>query len=116
MKSPISSDGIIEPDGILNGSTRNERRKNTIRITGKKLIEYSTHHGCFASGGLLLRRMNLSRSHTRPVIASSRNRKSAKLIAGSSLVARLQDREEGFLRDFHRPDLLHALLALLLLL
>ena len=48
MKSPTSSVGTIELDGILNGSTRNERSRNTIRITGKKLIEYSTHQGCFA--------------------------------------------------------------------
>src|SRR3979409_632379 len=48
MKSPTSSVGTIELDGILNGSTRNERSRNTIRITGKKLTEYSTHHGCLA--------------------------------------------------------------------
>jgi hypothetical protein len=45
MKSPTSSVGIIEPDGILNGSTTNERTTNTARITGKKLAVYSSHHG-----------------------------------------------------------------------
>src|SRR6185369_10800155 len=79
MKSPMSSVGIMEPDGILKGSTRKERSRNTARITGKKLIEYSTHHGCRASGDRLLLRTYLSKSQTRPVTASSRNRNSAKL-------------------------------------
>src|SRR5437016_11121686 len=60
MKSPTSSVGTIELDGILNGSTRNERSRNTIRITGKKLTEYSTHHGCLASAG----RERRSEEHT----------------------------------------------------
>src|SRR5882757_7321467 len=114
MKSPISSVGIIEPDGILNGSTRNERSRNTTRITGKKLIEYSTHQGCFASSFLDFRKKSLSSSQTTPVIASNRKRKRAKLTTFSSLVARLQDCEERFLRYFHRADLLHALFPFLL--
>src|SRR5882672_20154 len=97
MKSPISSVGIIEPEGILNGSTRKERSKNTIRITGKKLIEYSTHQGCLASAGLRFLREYLSKSHTSPVTASNRNRNKAKLTGCSSLVAGLQHGEEGFL-------------------
>jgi hypothetical protein len=56
MKSPTSNVGIIEPEGILNGSTRNERRKKTIRITGKKLAPYSTHHGSLASVARFLRK------------------------------------------------------------
>jgi hypothetical protein len=92
MKSPISKVGIIEPDGILNGSTRNERSRNTTRITGKKLIEYSTHQGCLASFCLLLLRKNRSTSQTIPVTDSSVNRKSAKFTGFPSLVARLQDR------------------------
>ena len=43
--SPTSKVGSIEPEGILNGSTRNDLRRNTASITGKKLREYSTHHG-----------------------------------------------------------------------
>src|SRR5690606_9522504 len=35
----------MEPDGMRNGSTTNERSTNTNRITGKKLTAYSTHHG-----------------------------------------------------------------------
>src|SRR5688572_33489606 len=116
MKSPISSVGIMEPDGILKGSTRNERSRNTTRITGKKLIEYSTHQGCLASCGLPFLRKYLSSSQTRPVTVSSRNRKSAKLTGFPSFVPRLQNRKEGFLRYLHRPHLLHALLAFLLLL
>src|SRR6266851_9677323 len=78
MKSPTSSVGTIELEGILYGSTRNERSRNTIRITGKKLIEYSTHHGCLLSLALLLLRKYLSRSHTAPVTTSRISRNSAK--------------------------------------
>src|ERR1700761_298874 len=46
MKSPTSSVGTIDPDGILNGSTTNDRTTNTTRMTGKKLAVYSSHHGC----------------------------------------------------------------------
>ena len=35
MKSPTSSVGRIDDDGILNGSARNERSRNTISSTGK---------------------------------------------------------------------------------
>src|SRR3990170_7297706 len=78
MKSPTSRGGTIELDGILNGSTRNERSRNTIRITGKKLIEYSTHHGCRASLLLPFLRTSLSRSQTAPVTTSRISRNSAK--------------------------------------
>jgi len=37
--------GIIEPDGMRNGSTRNERSRNTNRITGKNARAYSTMSG-----------------------------------------------------------------------
>src|SRR5438874_13321188 len=79
MKSPTSSVGTIELDGILKGSTRNERSKNTIRITGKKLTEYSTHQGCFAPLALFLPRNEISRSQTAPVTTSSARRNAAKL-------------------------------------
>src|SRR3954466_3467609 len=79
MKSPTRRVGTMELEGILNGSTRNERRVNTMRMTGKKLTEYSTHQGCLASFALLFLRNDISRSHTRPVTASRRNRNSAKL-------------------------------------
>src|SRR5205085_7006434 len=108
MKSPTSSVGTIELDGILNGSTRNERSRKTIRITGKKLTEYSTHHGCLPSLLLPLRRMAISSSQTRPVTTSRMNRKSAKLTSFSSSIAPLQHGEERFLRNLHRPHLLHA--------
>src|SRR5436305_2492682 len=45
MKSPTSSVGRIDEDGILNGSARNERSRNTISRTGKNAFEYSTHDG-----------------------------------------------------------------------
>src|SRR5688572_29437210 len=117
MKSPTSSVGTIELDGILNGSTRKERSRNTIRITGKKLIEYSTHQGCLASRPLLLRSQYLSNSHTAPVTISRISRKRAKFITAgpSSTIAPLQHGEECLLRNLHRPHLLHALIAFFLL-
>ena len=39
IRSPTSRVGTIELDGILNGSHRKERKKNTAAITGKKLLE-----------------------------------------------------------------------------
>jgi len=45
MKSPTSSVGIIEPDGIWNGSMRNERSTSTIARTGKKDLPYSMSNG-----------------------------------------------------------------------
>src|SRR5260221_3220718 len=78
MKSPTSSVGTIEEDGILNGSTRNERSRNTIRITGKKLTEYSTHHGCFAASPRRLRSHSISTAQTRPVTTRRISRKRAK--------------------------------------
>src|SRR5438046_1652377 len=45
MKSPTSSVGRIDEDGILNGSARNDRSRNTISKTGKNAFEYSTHDG-----------------------------------------------------------------------
>ncbi len=45
MKSPSSSVGIIESDGMRNGSNRNERISSTIRITGKNERAYSTTTG-----------------------------------------------------------------------
>jgi hypothetical protein len=46
MKSPTSSVGTIDDDGIIERlGQENERSRNTIRITGKKLTEYSTTTG-----------------------------------------------------------------------
>src|SRR5688572_5606881 len=122
MKSPTSSVGSIEPDGILNGSTRNERSRKTIRMTGKKLFEYSTHHGSVTAGSRaarLSRSKNLSSIHTAPVTTSSTNMIRAKFIVlvarRSRLFFHLQDGEERLLRDLHRADLFHSLLARLLL-
>src|SRR5512145_453840 len=146
MKSPTSSVGTIELDGILNGSTRNERSRNTIRITGKKLIEYSTHHGCFSSLAFSCSRMRAffswgsclsspSRRESSWLHAASRLRRSATPSTAhtkpvtSSKISRnrakfkarssfppLQHREKRLLGDLDRADLLHALLPLLLLL
>ena len=114
MKSPTSSVGTMELDGILNGSNRNERSRNTIRMTGKKLTEYSTHQGCFSPAERPRRSHSASSAHTAPVTTSSSRRKKAKLMALASRVAPLQHREECLLRDLDRADLLHALLPFLL--
>src|SRR5882724_12630271 len=117
MKSPTRSVGTIDDDGILNGSTRNERSRNTIRITGKKLTEYSTHQGCLAAPPRRLRSHKVSSAHTRPVTTSRISRNKAKFITAgrSSTFAPLQHREKRFLRNLHRTDLLHALLPFFLL-
>src|SRR5437660_3672137 len=88
MKSPTSSVGTIEEDGILNGSTRNERSRNTIRITGKKLTEYSTHHGCLAPAGRERRSHAASSAQTAPVTTSRISRNSAKLNGRSAAALR----------------------------
>jgi hypothetical protein len=78
MKSPISSVGIIEPDGILNGSTTNERSTNTARITGKKLAEYSSHHGWRSfSSARRLRVASASAAPKRPCRSAWRESNSA---------------------------------------
>ena len=53
MKSPSSSVGIIESDGMRNGSNRNERISSTIRITGKNERAYSTTTGSRTFSGAL---------------------------------------------------------------
>src|SRR5690242_4193996 len=117
MKSPTSSVGTIELDGILNGSTRNERSRNTIRITGKKLTEYSTHHGCRAPAARRFLSHSASRAQTSPVTTRRISRNNAKFIdsARNSTAAPLKNGEESLLRDFDRADLLHALLPFFLL-
>ena len=42
MKSPSSSVGIIESEGMRKGSNRNERISSTSRMTGKNERAYST--------------------------------------------------------------------------
>src|SRR3954469_10979733 len=78
MKSPTRSVGTIDDEGILKGSTRNERKKKTIRMTGKKLTEYSTHHGCFAASPRRLRSHSISTAQTRPVTNRRISRNKAK--------------------------------------
>src|SRR3954470_10986107 len=52
MKSPSSKVGIIESEGIRNGSNRKERITSTIRITGKKDRAYSTTIGSRTGAGV----------------------------------------------------------------
>src|SRR6185369_10034131 len=91
MKSPTSSVGRIDELGILNGSAMNERSRNTIKRTGKKLFGYSIHHGSGSPG----------------------RRRRAK--TSRSFLADLENGQERFLRNLHAPDRLHPFLSRLLL-
>src|SRR5487761_2710236 len=129
MKSPTWRVGTIEPEGILKGSTRKERSRNTARITGKKLAPYSTHQGSLASLARFSFSQKWSRTQITPVTTSRTKRIKAKSISigrpylspscrihSLTAIADAQHREEGFLRDFHAADHFHALLAGFLLL
>src|SRR5438270_2603571 len=125
MKSPTSSVGLIDELGILNGSARNERSRNTISRTGKKLFGYSIHHGSGALAGRWRANTRRSTRATAPVATVRRNRMRAKFIEkevrmngrrDESLFADLENREESLLRNLDAADHLHAFLAGLLLL
>src|SRR5689334_10872155 len=80
MKSPTSSVGRIDDDGILKGSARNERNRKTTSRTGKNDFEYSTQTGSCASALRLPANNSRSTSQTTPVTAVSTNRIRAKFI------------------------------------
>src|SRR5512134_536918 len=87
MKSPTSSVGRMDDDGILKGSATNERSRKTTRSTGKKLAAYSTQAGSGASAARLRRKWKRSTDHRMPVTRVSRKRISAKFIRYRSSVA-----------------------------
>src|SRR5258705_5675562 len=109
MKSPTSSVGRIDEDGILNGSATKERNRKTISRTGKKLFGYSIHQGSRASGARCLAKTRRSARVTAPVTTVARNRIRAKFIgvvgvgrcwsmrerSRPSLLADLQDLEQS---------------------
>src|SRR6478736_3072563 len=125
MKSPTSSVGRIDELGILNGSATNERSRNTISRTGKKLFGYSIHHGSGSPARRLLAKTSRSASVITPVSTVSRKRISAKFIVSSavsgfllqcrSFLADLENSQECFLRNLDAADRLHPLLSRLLL-
>src|SRR6185436_19072759 len=78
MKSPTSSVGRIDDDGILNGSATNDRRRKTIRRTGKKLFGYSIYQGSGSPGARRLEKTRRSARVKSPVTSVARNRISAK--------------------------------------
>src|SRR6185312_1673213 len=82
MKSPTSSVGRIDDDGILKGSARNERSTKTTSRTGKNDFEYSTQTGSGVPGGRCAAKNRRSTSQTTPVTAVSTNRIKAKFIEG----------------------------------
>ncbi len=65
----ISNVGIMEPEGILKGSNRKERSRNTTTITGNKPAVQSSHQGCMMS--LVLASLVLSSTWVMPIFASS---------------------------------------------
>src|SRR6476469_3152367 len=80
MKSPTSSVGRIDDEGILNGSARNERRRKTASRTGKNDFEYSTHTGSRAPAARLPAKNSRSSSQMPPDTTVSTNRIRAKFI------------------------------------
>src|SRR5260363_41740 len=93
MRSPISSVGNIELDGILKGSTIKERTMNTASRTGKKPAEYSSQTGrrkasscvCASAWPAARRRRrgrknSLSAHHTLPVTSTRMEKISVKFI------------------------------------
>ena len=78
MKSPTCRVGIIDPEGILNGSATKERSRKTTRMTGKKLDPYSTHHGSLPPGARFGFSRKASTSQMPPLTSSRMNRMSAK--------------------------------------
>src|SRR6185437_3639067 len=59
MKSPTSSVGIIEPEGIRNGSATNERSSNTTSTTGNSERAQSTGTGSVLLAGRIQARLAL---------------------------------------------------------
>jgi hypothetical protein len=70
----------MEPDGILKGSAIKERIKNTKKMTGKKLFEYSTSIGSLVLLALFLLKTKISRSQINPVIVKTITIINAKII------------------------------------
>src|SRR5215471_13975466 len=113
MKSPTSRVGRIEELGILNGSATNERSRNTMSSTGKKLFAYSIHQGSESSWPRRREKKTLSASAMTPVSAVSRNSMRAKF---TLFFSDLKDGEKRLLGNLDAPDGFHALLARLLFL
>src|SRR6476661_5142827 len=102
MKSPTSSVGRIDDEGILNGSARNERSTNTTSRTGKNDFEYSTHTGSAAPGARRAAKNSRSTSQTMPVTAVSTNRIRAKFIESQ------EERRGNRLRKVRRSAARHC--------
>ncbi len=84
MKSPTSSVGFMDPDGILNGSTQKERITNTTTITGKKARAMSTTTGSGSPSVRRLRAHFASQSQITPVITAASSSTAAKSVNLSS--------------------------------
>src|SRR5487761_2130881 len=110
MKSPTASVGLIDDDGILNGSATNERSRNTTSRTGKNDFAYSTQIGSREPGARVASRNTRSASHARPVMEVRTNRMRAKSIGGGSCRGSVVIGWNGGTggRELRRPVLSHA--------
>src|SRR5690625_1052695 len=115
MKSPIHNVGIMDPDGILNGSNRKERNTSTRSKTGKREPRVSDVLPSAPTASLPLRRgrsQNFSSAQSTAAARVSTVKISAKSrFIGSVLLVGSQNSQESFLRNFYLSHLLHAALA-----
>ena len=77
IKSPIINVGIIEPEGILYGSIKNERRISTTNSTGK--IEEENSRTFFRVDMFVWTRLNT------PVVSVANTKRKVKSIAYSEV-------------------------------
>src|SRR5690625_1365438 len=119
MKSPIHNVGIMEPEGILNGSNRKDRNTRTSSKTGNSEPRVSVVLPSAPDASLPLRRgrsQNFSSTQSTAATRVSKVRISAKSrFMRSVLLIGSQNSQERFLRNFYLSYLLHAALAGLLL-
>jgi hypothetical protein len=117
IKSPCNRVGIIEPDGIRNGSKMNDRMTRTNSNTGKNDREYSTNvsNDIDALGFVPVRQTSLSIATAMPVSKVSMVRINARLMLKIQFsLVRSEDRQKCLLRNFDRSYLFHPALAGLL--
>src|SRR5690606_15931500 len=123
MRSPSSSVGSIDDDGMRNGSATKERSRKMMRMTGNSERAYSTTTGMSVRPSA--RRFGASTAASNaqirpPATVSTKSSKAKSTLipfpSVSLFLSDVQHGQEGFLRNLHPADLLHALLARLLLL
>src|ERR1700677_5141385 len=88
MKSPSTRPGIIEAEGIRNGSTIKERKPKTIKMTGKRERAYRTGSDALVLDVARRRRLRMAASATNisPLTASRITRICEKSISAALTV------------------------------